>query len=51
MVCAMQWITFYGFDTVSNRFGLLAVVVHFNTATLNSTNFASKLFYYVFFNL
>jgi len=27
------------------------VIVHFNTATPNSTNFASKLFYYVFFNL
>ena len=29
----------------------LSVVVHFNTATPNSTNFASKLLYYVFFNL
>ena len=28
-----------------------SVIVHFNTATPNSTNFASKLFYYVFFNL
>jgi len=27
------------------------VIMHFNTATPNSTNFASKLFYYVFFNL
>jgi len=28
-----------------------SVLMHFNTATPNSTNFASKLFYYVFFNL
>jgi len=27
------------------------VIVYFNTATPNSTNFASKLFYYVFFKL
>jgi len=30
---------------------LILVLMHFNTATANSTNFASKLFYYVFFNL
>ena len=29
----------------------IKVIVHYNTATPNSTNFASKLFYYVFFNL
>ena len=35
----------------SSLYGLFAVIVYINTATPNSTNFDSKLFYYVFFNL
>ena len=33
------------------RIIIILVIMHFHTATPNSTNFASKLFYYVFFNL
>ena len=44
------------YDEIRNKLqnvvdDIWTVIVHFNTATPNSTNFASKLFYYVFFNL
>ena len=35
----------------SSLYGFFAVIVYINMATPNSTNFDSKLFYYVFFNL
>ena len=42
----------FGYNNTAADYSLGDVVVmHFNTATPISTNFASKLFYYVFINL